>query len=57
MMAFEQSEPSPRELAIGSPKPTAITSRNHRSLGYESLIASPAFFVIKVFDEFRSDTY
>ena len=34
MMAFEQPELSPRELRPGSPTPTAITSRNHRSIGY-----------------------
>jgi transposase-like protein len=34
MMAFEQPELSHASWRPGSPTPTAITSRNHRSIGY-----------------------
>ena len=59
MMAFEQPELSPRELA------TRFTDTNsyyvskssvYRLLKAHDLIGSPAFIVIKAADEFRDKT-
>jgi len=59
MMAFEQPELSPRELATGftdTNRYYVSESSVYRLLKAHDLIASPAFIVIKAADEFKDKT-
>ena len=59
MMAFEQSELSPRELATRSTDTNSYYvsgSSVYRLLKAHDLIGSPAFIVIKAADEFKDKT-
>jgi hypothetical protein len=59
MMAFEQPELSPRELAIRFTDTNSYyvsESSVHRLLKAHDLIGSPAFIVIKAADEFKDKT-
>ena len=59
MMAFEQPELSPRELATGftdTNRYYVSESSVYRLLKAHDLIASPAFILIKAADEFKDKT-